>query len=177
MSNFCPDTRGRRWLLIRLTCSVVPWGRRNTASKYHWHVWGELSVSWPQDLPPVHGVCAFPVYTAQAPGCSAGELSKVGPGSSALPRSKPLRFRFSGTPHRHKLSWACVLCPSQVQASQVTRGLASVLSSGCGVSYHLPGPNPLVYWVHSRRSVSGVSCVSSEELISDCNLPDRCQPS
>ena len=43
---------------------------------------------------PVHGVCAFTVYTAQAPGCSARELSKAGPGLHALPRSKPLRFRF-----------------------------------------------------------------------------------
>ena len=50
---------------------------------------------------PTHGVCAFAVYTAQAPGCSAGELSKVGPGLSALPWSKPLRFRFLGTPQRH----------------------------------------------------------------------------
>ena len=43
---------------------------------------------------PAHGVCAFPVYTTQAPGFSAGELSKAGPGLHALPRSKPLRFRF-----------------------------------------------------------------------------------
>ena len=42
----------------------------------------------------VRGVCAFLVYTSQAPGCSAGELSKVGPGLHALPRSKVLRFRF-----------------------------------------------------------------------------------
>ena len=28
---------------------------------------------------PTHSLCAFPVYTALAPGCSAGELSKVGP--------------------------------------------------------------------------------------------------
>ena len=35
---------------------------------------------------PTHGVCAFPVYTAPAPGCSAGELSKVGPGLHAFPR-------------------------------------------------------------------------------------------
>ena len=61
-------------------------------------------------LAPTHVVCAFPVYTAQVPGCSAGELSKVGPGLPALPRSKPLRFRFSGTPQRHRLGWACVLC-------------------------------------------------------------------
>ena len=65
---------------------------------------------------PAHGVCAFPVYTAQAPGCSAGELSEVGPGLCALPRSKPLMFRFSGSPQRCRLGWACVLCPSQVLA-------------------------------------------------------------
>ena len=47
---------------------------------------------------PPHGVCAFLVCTAQAPGCSAGELSKAGPVLHALPRSKPLRFRFLGTP-------------------------------------------------------------------------------
>ena len=29
----------------------------------------------------------------------------------ALPRSKPLRFRYLGSPQRHRLSWACVLCP------------------------------------------------------------------
>ena len=45
---------------------------------------------------PTHGVCAFPVYTAQAPGCSAGELSKVGPGLRAFSRSKQLRFRLLG---------------------------------------------------------------------------------
>ena len=33
---------------------------------------------------PTHGVCAFPVYTSQALGCSAGELSEVGPGLRAL---------------------------------------------------------------------------------------------
>ena len=47
---------------------------------------------------PAHGVCAFLVYTSQAPGCSARELSKMGPGLPTLPRSMPLRFRFSGTP-------------------------------------------------------------------------------
>ena len=38
---------GEGGLLFRLTCSVVLWGGRNTANKYHWHVWGILSVSWP----------------------------------------------------------------------------------------------------------------------------------
>ena len=40
---------------------------------------------------PAHGVCAFLVYTAQAPGCSAGELSKAGLGLRALPRSEHIR--------------------------------------------------------------------------------------
>ena len=79
---------------------------------------------------PTHGVCAFPVYTAQAPGCSAGELSKPGAGLRSLPRSHPLRFRFSGAPQRHRLGGACVLCPSQVGAAQATWCLASALSPG-----------------------------------------------
>ena len=91
-------------------------------------VCGELTVSGPPWVCPTHGMCAVPVYTAQAPGCSAGDLSKAGHGLHALPRSKLLRFRFSGTPQRHKLGWVCVLCPSQVLAAQATRCLASTLS-------------------------------------------------
>ena len=79
---------------------------------------------------PTHGVCAFLVYAAQAPGCSAGERSKVGPGLRALPRSKPLRFRFSCTPQRHRLRWVCIFCPSQVWAAQEIRCLVSAQSPG-----------------------------------------------
>ena len=54
---------------------------------------------------PVHGGArAFPVYTAQTPGLSKGELSKAGPGLHAILRSKLLRFRFLGAPKRHRLS-------------------------------------------------------------------------
>ena len=126
---------------------------------------------------PAHGTSAFPVYTAQSPGCSAGELSKVGSGFRALPRSKLLRFRFSGTPQRHRLGWACVLCPPQVRAAQATRCLASALSQLGSASYHLPGPSPLVSWVHCESAVSGMLCISSGELISDCDPPGGCQPS
>ena len=45
---------------------------------------------------PLIAACAFQVYTAQAPGCSAGELSKADPAFHSLPKSKPLRFRFLG---------------------------------------------------------------------------------
>ena len=85
---------------------------------------------------PAHGVCAFRVYTAQASGCSAGELSKVGLGLYALPRSKLLRFSFSGTPQRHSLGWACALCPSQVWAAQATRCLVTTtLQYSCLENY------------------------------------------
>ena len=97
------------------------------------------------EFAPVHSVSTFPVYTAQDPGCSAGELSKAGPELHALPRSKPLRFRFSGTPRRHKLGWACVLYPSRFGAAQATRCLTSTLSQVGSASYHLPSPWWLYY--------------------------------
>ena len=116
--------------LFRLTCSVLQWEGGTLQA----NVTGVCGDCWQclghTGFVPAHGVCAFPVYTAQAPGCSAGEPSKEGPGLRALPRSKPLRFRFSGTPQRHRLSWACVLCPSQVRAAQATRCSESALSPG-----------------------------------------------
>ena len=89
---------------------------------------------------PAHGLCAFPVYSAQDPSGSAGKLSKVGPGFCALPRSKLLRLTFSflGTPQRHRRGWACILCPSQVQAAQETRCLASGLFQVDCASYSTP---------------------------------------
>ena len=104
-------------------------------------------------------VCAFLVYTAQAPGRSAGELSKMGPGLCALPRSKSFRFRFLGTPQRHPLGWASVLCPSQVQVAQTTRCLGSTLSPGGWCVLSPPHPSCSVSWVHSR-SAEQVCCVS-----------------
>ena len=35
---------GKGGHLLMLMCSVVLWGGRNTANKYHWHVWGVLAV-------------------------------------------------------------------------------------------------------------------------------------
>ena len=64
-------------------------------------------------LPQLTAAHASQVYTAQAPDCSAGTLSKVGPMFGALPRSKLLRFSSLGTLQGHSLSWACVLCLSR----------------------------------------------------------------
>ena len=47
------------------------------------------------------------------------EPSEAGPGLHAPLRSKLLRPRHSGSPQRRRLSWACVLCPSQVRVAQV----------------------------------------------------------
>ena len=118
--------------------------------------------SWP--------VC-FPVYTAQAPGCSAGGLSKAGPGSHALPRSKLLRFRFSGTPQRRRLSWACVLCLPR-QSSSGSQELDEHTLPRCSVPYPLCSPS-LSFWV----CWSGVPCVSSGKLISGCDPSSVYRPS
>ena len=74
--------------------------------------------------------------------------------------------------HKSTDSWACVLCPSQVPAAQVTRCLVSALSSG---SVHLiTSPIPAAWF--PGCTVSGVPCVSSGELISGCDPLGRCQP-
>ena len=91
---------------------------------------------------PAHSVCAFLVYTAQALDCSAGEVFKVGPALHALPRSKPLKFRFLCTPQRHRVGWACVLFPSQVRAAQATRCLASTFSFSAVHLITSPVPAP-----------------------------------
>ena len=96
-------------------------------------------------LPLLHGVCAFPVYIAQAPGCSARDLSKEGPGLHSLPRSTPLRFRFSGTPQRHRLSWAWVLCASQVRAARPSKWLESALFTAGQCILSPPLPQPLSF--------------------------------
>ena len=59
VSNFCPDTRGKGGQLFGLTCSVVLWGGRNTANKYHWHLWGVLAVYGPHWVCPCSGHVCF----------------------------------------------------------------------------------------------------------------------
>ena len=117
---------GKGGHLFRLTCSVVLWGGRDAAHKHHWHVWGVLAVCGPHCICPSSRRCALPEFTAQPPEFSAGALSKAGPAVCALPRSRLLRFL--GTPQGHRLGLVSVLCPSQVQAAQVKRCLASTLS-------------------------------------------------
>ena len=106
------DTRGRRWKLFRptylgslvqLCCGVGGTWQTNIIG-----MCGEcLQCLGHTGFAPAHGMCTFPVYTAQAPGCCAGELSKAGPVLRAFPRFKPLRFGFLGTPQRHRQVGLC----------------------------------------------------------------------
>ena len=110
-------------------------------------------------LSPLMVCVCFPIYTAQALGCSAGELSKVGPGLRALPMSKPLRFRFLGTPQRHRLGWACILCPSQLRVAQATRYFSSAHSPG--LVYFIAFPiRPPRFPEFAVGAPSQVCCVS-----------------
>ena len=49
--------------LLRLTCSVVLQGGRNTANKYHWRVWGVLTVYGPHLVCPNSRRCVLPRST------------------------------------------------------------------------------------------------------------------
>ena len=73
------------------------------------------------------------------------ELPEAGPGLHAPPRSKSLRLRHSGSPQRHRLGWACVLCPSQVRAAHATSCLVSALSPGVWCSLSPPQSQPLSF--------------------------------
>ena len=72
-----------------------------------------------------HWVCpcswcvCFPSLHCSASRLLCQELSEAGPGLYALSRSKPLRFKFLGSPQWCRLGWACVLCPSQVRVARV----------------------------------------------------------
>ena len=86
-----------------------------------------LTVSQPHWVCPRSWHVCFPCLHCLGSRLLCQELSEAGPGLYALPRSKPLRFRYLASPRRCRIGWACVLCPSQVQAAQVTRCLASAV--------------------------------------------------
>ena len=135
-----------------------------------------LCVSAILGLPPLM-VCVLSQATLLRLWVALLELSEAGPGLRALPWSKQLRFRFSGTPQRRRFRWASILCPSPFRAVQVI-GAWRVQSPPVGAAtYHLPYPCHSVFWVYNRRAFLGVLCVSPGELISGCDPHDRCRPS
>ena len=77
VSNFHPDTRRRRWSLTQahlLSCLV---GREEYCKEISLACVGSAHSVWATlGLPQLTAVCAFWVYTARAPGCSAGHCPK-----------------------------------------------------------------------------------------------------
>ena len=109
---------------------------------------------------PAHRVC-FPCLHCLGYRLLYQELSVAGPGLYALRRSKPLRFRYSGSPQRHRLGWACVLCPSQVRAAQVTRCLASAVAA----TYRLHCPCAQFSGCTTGTPSQDVDCPESQEVL------------
>ena len=84
---------------------------------------------------PAHCACSLPPCPHRSGSrLFRREQSEAGPGLHVPPRSKPLRFRHSGSHQSRRLSGACVLCSSQVRAALVMRCLASANA----VTYRLP---------------------------------------
>ena len=145
MYNFRPDTRGRRWSLTRLTCSAVRWGRRSSAREHHWRAWGVRAVSGPHWVCPAHGMCAFPVYTAQAPGCSAAGL---------------------------KQALCCVHSPGLSRSGSGSRGLHKGADSVGHAFCALSRSEQLRHQVLVERTVPGGPCVSSPPWSQALGFPD-----
>ena len=135
------------------------WGGRNTANKYHWRV---LAVSQPHWVCPHSRRVCFPCLHCLGSRLLCRERSEGGPELYALPRSKLLRFRYLGSPQRHRLGWACLLCPSQVRAAQVIRCLVSAVA----VTYRLPVPaTPFSGCTTSAPSQVDVDHPESQEVL------------
>ena len=124
---------------------------------------------------PAHGVCAFPVYTAQALGCSARNCLMLALGCM---HSTGLSHSGSGSQVLHKGTDLVgpAFCPlpryEQFRRPGAWQAHSPQVASA---SYHFPHPSCLVFWVYNGLTFSGVLCVSSGELISCCNPPGRCQ--
>ena len=98
-------------------------------------VWATLG------LPPLP-TCAFPVYTAQAPGCPAGNCLRQALGCVHFPG---LSRSGSGSRVLHKGadSIGPSFVPSQVRAAQAPRCLARAVSPGGGCVLSPPQSQPL----------------------------------
>ena len=67
------------------------WGGRNTANKYHWHVWEVLIVFQSHWVCPYSWRVCFPSLHCLGCRLFCQELSEAGSGLSVIPRSKPLK--------------------------------------------------------------------------------------
>ena len=102
--NFCPDTGRRRWSLVQVASSIALRGGRSAA---------------------------FPIYAAQAPGCSMWNLPCAARSSS--PRVL----------HKSADSAPPVFCAFPARAAQAARSLTGALSPGAGRLLPSTSPAPI----------------------------------
>ena len=119
---------GRGGFLFRFAGSVLLWGGRGPAGRYLC-VWVALTVFWPHWVCPRSPVCAFPVCTAQAPGCCIWSVPCVECSSS---------FRVF---HKSADSVAPVFCAFPSWSSSGSQELDGRILPGCGVPSPLHGPS------------------------------------
>ena len=119
---------------------------------------------------PAHSVCAFPVYTAQALGCSAGNCLRWALSWMHFPG---LRRSASRVLHKGAGLVGPAFCVLPRPSSSGDQGEHSRPQLGAA-SYCLPRPSRSVFWVYNGHAFSGVLCVSSGELASGCNPPSGC---
>ena len=122
-------------LLFRVAGSVLLRGGRGAADRCRWCVWGALAVFRPHWVCPGSWVCAFPVYTAQAPGCSIWSRPCVACGSS---------FRVL---HKSIDSVGPAFCAFPTRAAQAARSLTGALSPvRCAFSPPRSQPVSTCWW-------------------------------
>ena len=150
---------GRGDLLFRFASSVQSCYGEGGALQVDIAVCGEHSPSSGHTrFAPYRSVCAFPVYTAQAPGCSIWSGPCVECGSS---------FRVL---HNSADLVAPAFCAFPGLSGSGSQRLGRVLP-GCGEPFPSAVPARAAGWVHA-------ACVCSEELASSRDPPGgRCRPS
>ena len=136
---------GQWWTLFKAPLFSRAVGREGRC-KQHWRV---LAVPQPHLPVPAHGARTLPVHTAQALGCSTGNLPRPALGCMHLPG-----LSHSGSGTRVVLRGADSVGPvfrALLQAAQVMRCLASTAAA----TYRLPRPCRSVFWVYNRHTFSG----------------------
>ena len=127
-------------------------GGRDTANKYHWHVWGVFAVDGLQRVCHCPRQCVLPEFTLlRLQGALQGHSPKWAvsfvyfPGLSRSCSQVLCRGTDPGGP--------CILCSSQIQAAQAARCLLSALPQVGHASYSLAWSWPLSFpgalWEHN----------------------------
>ena len=130
MSNFRPDTGGRRWSLVRVRWFSPAAGRAGRCRQISLACVGS-TYRVPATLGlPCSRVCAFPLYAAQAPGCSIWS----GPCVACV------WFQFAGVPQKCELV-APVFCAFPSRSSSASQELDGHTLPGCGAPSPLRGPS------------------------------------